>query len=126
MECKMIMGSLTSNQLLVTRHRENLESPSGDRHYVQITAMSMYGLMDHLIFELEHWEAKDLHERLGKILDEIKDLQSPKNKLTKIKSKRKRKIPLTEKNKHSLQLLDKRSVELMRNQDYPYPGEEKA
>lgn len=115
MECKMIMGSLTSSQLLVTRHRENL-----DRHYVQISALSIYGLMDHLIFELEHWEAKDLHERLGKILDEIEDLQSPKNKPAKTKSKRKRK------NKDSLQLLDKRSVELMRNQDYPYPGEEKA
>lgn len=120
MECKMSMGSLTSSQLLVTRHRENLESLSEDRHYVQITALSMYGLMDHLIFELEHWEAKDLHERLGKILDEIKDLQSPKNKPAKTKSKRKRK------NKDSLQLLDRRSVKLMRNQDYPYPGEENA
>lgn len=63
-------------------------------------------------------DSKNLHERLGKILDEIEDLQSPNNKLTKIKSKRKRK------NKDSLQLLDRRSVKLMRDQDYPYPGEE--
>lgn len=35
-------------------------------------------------------------------------------------------VPLTEKNKDSLQLLDRRSVKLMRNQDYPYPGEENA
>jgi len=35
------------------------------------------------------------------------------------------KVPLTENDKDILQLLDNRSVKLKKNQDYPYPGEEK-
>lgn len=90
MECKVFMGSLASDQILVTRHTDNLESLCGDRHYVQITALSMYGLLDRTILELEHGEARDLHERLGKILAEIEDLQSPKGKRSKPKAKGKR------------------------------------